>query len=205
MKRTDILNAIKDRAREELIVTNLGVTANESQHLMDREQNLYSVGMGLVTPVALGLAKSLPHRRVISLDGDGSLLLELSILSTVARVNAANLLIIVFDNREYESVGGTPSNTAYTADLVGIANASGISSSIRVTELDEFISSFEDALHKDGPHFICATIEPTYTRPPVKMSYGKFNKYRFIKYIESAEGKDILTPFARGYHLDEKR
>jgi len=205
MKRTDILNAIKERLKDELVVTNLGVTANETQHIMDREQNLYSVGMGLVTPVALGLAKSLPHRRVIALDGDGSLLMELSILSTAARVGAKNLVIVAFDNRAYESVGGTPSNTASIADLVGIARASGITNSVRATQLHEFISSFEEALRRDGPHLICAVIEPGYTAPPVKMSYGRFNKFRFVRYIESAERKEILASFTREYYPDQKR
>ena len=60
---------------DQLVVTNVARTGFETHMAMPREGNLYTMGMGLVTPVVLGLALSLPHRGVIALDGDGSILL----------------------------------------------------------------------------------------------------------------------------------
>jgi sulfopyruvate decarboxylase subunit beta len=84
-------------------VTNTGGTQHELFSLGDRDANLYAAGIGLVSQVGLGLAIALPNRRVIALDGDGSLLLNLGILPVLAQESPKNLLIVVFDNGLYES------------------------------------------------------------------------------------------------------
>ena len=66
----------------------------------------------MVTPVVLGLALALPHRGVIALDGDGSILLNLGTLSTVGNYAPPNLMSIIFDNESYASTGGLPTATA---------------------------------------------------------------------------------------------
>src|SRR5215467_1242691 len=98
MRRFDCMKALAPMLTDQLVVTNVARTGFETKMAMPREGNLYTMGMGLVTPVVLGLALSLPHRGVIALDGDGSILLNLGILTTIATYSPANLITIVFDN-----------------------------------------------------------------------------------------------------------
>ena len=98
MRRSECLQALAPMLTDQLVVTNVARTGFETHMAMPREGNLYTMGMGLVTPVVLGLALSLPHRGVIALDGDGSILLNLGTLSTVGNYAPANLISIIFDN-----------------------------------------------------------------------------------------------------------
>src|SRR5262245_49984577 len=121
MRRSECLQALAPMLTDQLIVTNVARTGFETHMAMPREGNLYTMGMGLVTPVVLGLALSLPHRGVIALDGDGSILLNLGALSTVGNYAPANLIAIIFDNQSYASTGGLPTATAGKTKLVEIA------------------------------------------------------------------------------------
>jgi sulfopyruvate decarboxylase subunit beta len=190
--RFDLLQNLAAVVKDELVVTTLKGTANEWHHLCPKDSNLYYVGIGLVSPVALGLAMALPHRKVISLDGDGSLLLDLSIFATVAQARAANLTIICFDNESYESNGGLPTAAATTADLVGIAKASGVPATM-VRGVEQFNAAVKSALSTNGPHFINAKVAPGTMKVPVTMTYGRYNKYTFVKHIELSEGVKILN------------
>ena len=96
MTRYECLQLLAPKITDELIITDLGGVAREWSHLKERDGNLYRPFMAFPTPIALGLALALPHRRIISLDGDGSLLMGLTILPVVAEQNPSNLIIIVF-------------------------------------------------------------------------------------------------------------
>lgn len=191
VKRFELLRNLAAVVKDELVVTTLKGTANEWHHLCPKDSNLYYVGIGLVSPVALGLAMALPRRKVISLDGDGSLMLDLSIFATVAQAKATNLTIICFDNGSYESNGGLPTVTATTADLVGIAKASGVRSTL-ARSVEEFNRAVKSALATNGPHFINAKVAPGTMKVPVTMTYGRYNKYVFVKHVERSEGVTIL-------------
>jgi thiamine pyrophosphate-dependent acetolactate synthase large subunit-like protein len=191
VKRFDLLQKLAAVVKDELVVTTLKGTANEWHHLCPKDSNLYYMGIGLVSPVALGLAMALPGRKVISLDSDGSLLLDLSIFATVAHSKAANLIIICFDNGSYESNGGLPTATATAADLAGIARASGVESTV-VRDVDEFQSAVREAFATRGPHFINAKVAPGTMKVPVTMTYGKYNKFTFVRHVELSEGVKIL-------------
>jgi len=98
MRRSECLQTLAPMLTDQLVVTNVARTGFETHMAMPREGNLYTMGMGLVTPVVLGLALSLPHRGVIALDGDGSILLNLGAFSTVGNYAPPNLIAIIFDN-----------------------------------------------------------------------------------------------------------
>src|SRR5947207_3184279 len=97
--------------------------------------------MGLASSTGLGLALSLPHQKIVVLDGDGSLLMNLGSLSTLARYKPKNLVHIVFDNESLLSVGGFPTATSTGTDLEGIARAAGIPQTCTVRTVDDFAAA----------------------------------------------------------------
>lgn len=199
MIRTDCLKILADMVGDEtLVVVTLGVTTDEWHDLAPREATMYLPVMGAITPVGLGLALALPHRRVLVLDSDGSLLLSLGILTTVAAQAPRNFGLVVFDNGCYESIGGAPTATANGADLAVIARGCGVLDTRTVTDLDAFGTAARRALAAPGPVVVVARIEPAIARVRPKTSDILEDKYRFVRHIERTEGVEILTPPTRG-------
>jgi sulfopyruvate decarboxylase subunit beta len=134
MLRADALQAIYPELEDRIVVTIMGAVAAELYTLGHRPTFFYlEHAMGLASSMGLGIALSLPRQKVVVLDGDGSLLMNLGTLSTMARYRPGNLLHIVFDNESLLSVGGFPTATATGTDLAGVARACGIP---RVEEAD---------------------------------------------------------------------
>src|SRR4029450_4098936 len=111
MKRYDCLRTIAPHFGDELVVTNLGAVRHEWQVLRPHHGNSHLQNLGLTSSMALGLALALPHRTVVPLDGDGSLLLNPGSLATIANQRPKNLVHVVFDNECYESSRGAPTAT----------------------------------------------------------------------------------------------
>ena len=183
---------------DQLVVTNVARTGFETHMAMPREGNLYTMGMGLVTPVVLGIALSLPRRGVIALDGDGSMLLNLGALSTVGNYAPPNLICIIFDNESYASTGGLPTATAGKTKLDQIAKGAGITNAFEISRIEDFRELTTKALAGRGPWvLVCKVVGE---KPPVepKLMDGRENKYRFVRYIEQTEGTTILKPSVVG-------
>jgi sulfopyruvate decarboxylase subunit beta len=198
MRRFECMQALAPMITDQLVVTNVARTGFEWKMAHEREGNLYTMGMGLVTPVVLGLALSLPHRGIIALDGDGSILLNLGALVTVANCAPSNLVSIIFDNASYASTGGLPTATAGKTNLVDVAKGAGISNAVGVNTIEEFTGVATKALAGNGPWLIVAKVVSE--KPPVqpKLMDGRENKYRFVRYIEQTEGRIILRPSVVG-------
>src|SRR5579864_3649205 len=129
MLRADALAAIYPDVQDRIVVTIMGAVAAELYSLGHRPNFFYlEHAMGLASSMGLGIALSMPRHKVIVLDGDGSLLMNLGTLSTMARYRPGNLLHIVFDNESLLSVGGFPTATSTGTDLAGVARASGVPS-----------------------------------------------------------------------------
>jgi sulfopyruvate decarboxylase subunit beta len=193
MKRIDCLKALARVTKDDdLVVTNLGNTPHEWLSVRPSRANLYGMNLGECTPVALGLALALPHRRVIALDGDGNLLLNLVSLADTAYHKPSNLRIVVFDNQAYESPGGMPTATAHGVDLVQVAKGCGIAKSVMASTVEDFSEKIK--LFADPELcFLVAKIETgTIERPPYASLDYKFNKYIFATYIEETEKKPVL-------------
>ncbi len=127
MKRLDALRAIYPHLEERIVVTIMGAVAAELQSLGHRQNFFYlQHAMGLASSMGLGIALSKPERQVVVFDGDGSILMNLGGLTTLARYRPRNLVHVVFDNESLLSVGGFPTATATGTDLAGIAAAAGI-------------------------------------------------------------------------------
>jgi sulfopyruvate decarboxylase subunit beta len=165
LHRFEATKVLLRHLKDEPVVANLGPTSNDLWHAERRERNLYTYGsMGLCSSIALGIALS-TEERVISLDGDGSLLMNMGTLATIARERPKNLVVVVWDNEEWGQTGHQPSHTATGTDLEGVAAASGIPRTRTVRTLEELDLVFQEALHEDGPWCIVAKIEETEPLP----------------------------------------
>ncbi len=195
MQRYDCLALLAPMIQDELVVANVSGTSYDWHALAPREGNIYTMGIGMVTPVCLGLALALPRRRVVALDGDGSLLLNLSVLPTIANATPSNLVVIVFDNQSYDSTGGLPTATGGKTDLAAVARGAGIEAVVTARTLEEFRSAAERAWAGDGPWFLVARVggDESQSWAP-KLMDGRENKYRFVRYVEQTEGMTILKP-----------
>ena len=162
MKRIDCFEAIAGSLSDELVITNLANTANEWRAVRDNESNLYFVGMGMVTPYALGLSIALPNRKVIAFDGDGGILFDLSILGTIAQTRQSNLCVVILDNEGYVSTGKgkhTLSLSSNVISIAGVAKSSGIKNVFEVKTVDDFVSAVRGGIEDDsGPTVVIAKI-----------------------------------------------
>jgi thiamine pyrophosphate-dependent acetolactate synthase large subunit-like protein len=170
-----------------LVVASLGHPAYDLFAAGDRPRNFYTWGsMGLASSIGLGLAMQRPSDQVVVLDGDGSLLMNLGSLATIATVNPPNLLVIVWDNELYATTGGQPSATASGADLCAAARALGIASSVTVRTIDDLRLAVEAARSAAGASLIVAKVlesEPI-AKPPLDCV---FLKQRFMTAVGCAE------------------
>jgi thiamine pyrophosphate-dependent acetolactate synthase large subunit-like protein len=116
--------------------------------------------MGQISSLGLGLAVARPDLKVIVLDGDGSLLMNLGSLATIATKAPPNLVHIVWDGEVYETTGRQPTHTRAGADLAGIARAAGIPKATIVDDDVVFIHTVDRALAEQGPWFIAVKVIP---------------------------------------------
>ena len=141
------------------VVANLGPTTDELWHAGHRDRNFYTYGsMGLCSSIALGMALS-SDDKVISLDGDGSLLMNMGAIATIGRENPANLIVVVWDNEQWAQTGYQASHTAFGTDLERVAHSCGIQKTATALDEEELESVLLQALEEDGPWFIVAKIE----------------------------------------------
>ena len=161
MNRSDLTRRLVARLRnDEAVVGGIGNTHFDLWASGQRPQNFYMLGsMGLAIPIALGVSLGQPERQVFALEGDGSLLMQLGALGTVAAVNPRNLAIFVWDNGAYQITGAQPTLTAKGVDLVAMARGAGLARSTWVTDEDHFESLVDFALQGRGPLFACARID----------------------------------------------
>jgi len=131
----------------------------------------------------------LPHQKVIVLDGDGSLLMNLGSLTTLARYKPKNLLHIVFDNESFLSVGGFPTATGTGTDLGGIARAAGIPQARTVATVAEFTKAVRHAVSSDGLETIVAKVEATGPKTFVTDLGLLENRFQFRRHIQSLAAK----------------
>jgi thiamine pyrophosphate-dependent acetolactate synthase large subunit-like protein len=194
MRRYDCLAELAPMVQEELVVTNVARSGFEWHALKPREGNIYTMGMGLVTPLCLGLALALPHRRVIAIDGDGSMLLSLGALTTVGNAAPPNLIVLIFDNRSYASTGALPTATGGVTDLPTIARGAGVRQVRAVHTVSAFTAAVREAFEGGGPWVIVANVNAETEPVGPKLMDGRENKYRFVRYVEQSEGITILKP-----------
>ena len=192
MKRYDCLLALAAQVNDALVVSSAGAMTLEWNALHPSDGNFRVRTLGLCSSIALGMALGLPHRRVVALDGDGSLLMNLCSLPTIARMRPPNLVHIVFDNEVYEASGSKKTATSAGADLVGIAQAAGFKNAQWANNVDEFAKIAAVALAGNELCFIGAKVSTDRTAVPPFPIDEVENKYRFIRHIEKSENIEIF-------------
>ncbi len=175
MNRFDVTSRLVARLKhEEAVIGGIGNTNFDLWAAGHRPQNFYMLGsMGLAFPIALGVALAQPGRRVFALEGDGSLLMQLGCLSTIAALAPKNLSLVVMDNGLYQITGSQPTPAA-SADIVAIAVASGISNSAWAADEEDFERLVEESLSASEPVLVGVRIDDkpgvgTTRRDPVQI------------------------------------
>src|SRR5881398_1287682 len=190
MLRADALKAIYPELEERIVVTIMGAVAVELYMLGHRHNFFYlEHAMGLASSMGLGIALSMPEHKVIVLDGDGSLLMNLGSLSTMARYKPGNLLHIVFDNESLLSVGGFPTATSTGTDLAGIARASGVPNVLKVDTIESLTTGVKNALASNTLTTIVSKVDAIGPKS-FHMDLGLLeNRFQFRRHIQSLAAK----------------
>ncbi|PZU39564.1 MAG: thiamine pyrophosphate-binding protein [Microbacterium sp.] len=196
--RFEAMKLLGARLADELVILSLGGAVDEwynaAPHM--REASLFQQQLGCVTPEAFGLAVGLPHRRIVSLDTDGGLLFNLGILATLGNEQPDNLFVVVWDNEQYQSIGGPATHTAKgRVDLAAIARGAGVEHAYTAATLEEFDAHCAAGLASTTPYIVVAKtdgiLEPGIKR---KHSDGREDKYIFVRHVEATEGITIMGP-----------
>jgi sulfopyruvate decarboxylase subunit beta len=194
VNRYACLEALVPHVSDQLIVPSVSgqwIWGQLSKH----EGNLLLGSMGNAIGVGLGMALGLPHRKILVLESDGSVLLSLFNLPTLGNLSPDNLVVFVFDNEAYSGTRiSYPSATAGKTDLAAMARDAGIPYAITVKDVDAFKMEMSLALTQKGLRFIVAKVEESFEHRNVARSDVDLaeNKYRIVRYIEKTEGAPVF-------------
>lgn len=187
MERAKCLEMLYPELADKLVVTIMGATAQELYNLGHRENFFYlQHAMGLAPAIGLGLALHLPEEKIVVLDGDGSVMMNLGGLATLARYRPDNLVHIIFDNGSLLSTGGFASHTTSgVSDLAAIARGAGIPQVASTTNPLQFGEAVADAFGRDELSVIVAKVRAVGPdRYGMDLALPE-NAFRFKRYIES--------------------
>jgi sulfopyruvate decarboxylase subunit beta len=195
MIRYDCLKLLAPRITDHLVVTSLSGQKIEWASLSQHPGNLLVGTMGTALGVGIGLAIGLPKRKVIVLESDGSVLLSLFNLATLANLEPKNLIVFVFDNQVYSGTRiSEPTATAGKTDLAMMARGAGIEQAKTVRDLAAFEREMTMALDGDQLQFIVCKVEESIAhREILRTDLDPIeNKYQFVRYLERSENKPIF-------------
>jgi sulfopyruvate decarboxylase subunit beta len=158
MNRKACLEVLKTHISDEIVVSAYS-TASDWIEINDRVLNYFSFGaMGLASSHGLGFALGHPNRRVVVLDGDGSLLMNLGTLVTIAAAAPKNFVHIVWHNGSYEANGGHPIPNQ-TTDFAGLARSAGIQKVHKISDMRNYEQQIGSILKEEGPVFVEMMVE----------------------------------------------
>lgn len=193
MERAKCLEVIYPELQDKLVVTIMGACAQELYNLGHLENFFYlQHAMGLASSIGLGLAKHLPEEKVVVLDGDGSVLMNLGTLTTLARYKPNNMVHIIFDNGSLLSTGGFASHTTSgITDLAAMAKGAGLEHVATAVTPLQFGEAVIDAFERDAFSLIVAKVQAV---GPDKFGMDLHlpeNAFRFRRYIQEKKSKGV--------------
>ena len=161
MSRNDLTKRLVGKLEhDEAVVAGIGNTNFDLLDAGHRPQNFYMLGsMGLAAPIALGVALAQSERNVVALEGDGSILMNLGTLTTIASLAPLNLTVVIWDNGLYQITGMQTTATSTVTDIVAVAAGCGIAQSSWATDEAHFEQLVNNAVSTPGPHFIAARVD----------------------------------------------
>jgi sulfopyruvate decarboxylase subunit beta len=192
MRRLDALQAIYSELEQDarVVVTIMGAVAAELQQIGHRPGFFYlQHAMGLASSLGLGIALCRPELQVIVLDGDGSVLMNLGGLTTLARYRPRNLVHVVFDNESLLSVGGFPTATSTGSDIAAMALGAGVPRAATVSTIDEFRTAFSTALNAGDLTTLVAKVEAVGPAGFVTDLALLENRYQFQRHLQSLKNR----------------
>lgn len=195
INRQELARAFADTLTDQLVVTGIGNATNDVYAAGDRAQNFYMRGsMGAGVPIAFGLARARPQDRIVCIEGDGSVLMNLGALATVGSYQPQNLAIVILDNGAYQITGGQPTHTASGVDLAAVARGCGIASANRVHSMTDFMAVLSKMLDTPGPHVLVARVDRTLSDPKAyQPRRPALIKYRFMAKLGTLEDVERLV------------
>ena len=193
MERATCIEMIYPELEDKLVVTIMGACAQELYDLGHRENFFYlQYAMGLASSIGLGLARHLPDERIIVLDGDGSVLMNLGTFTTLARYRPTNMIHVIFDNGSLLSTGGFDSQTTSgITDLAAIARGAGIEHVASADNELQFGEAVLEALERDDLSVIVAKVKavgPDLYGMDLELPENAFRFRRFIREKKQATG-----------------
>ena len=167
MQGKDAIRIIGEQRTDQVVVTTMS-TVKEWPAVSQREElDLPLIGcMGKASSLGLGVALGAPDRQVLVLDGEGSLLMNLGALVTIAAQAPKNLIHFVFDNSAYDTSGGQPTPGAGKVDFAGLALEAGYHAAYEFDELDEFRRKLPSILKEEGPVLVSLKVEKGWATSP---------------------------------------
>jgi len=160
VKRREAIEVITGLLKEdEYVVSANGMISREMCAITDRSHNFYMLGsMGLASSIGLGLALSIPNKKVVVIDGDGNVLMNLGSLTTIGKLCPKNIIHVVLDNESHDSTGGQPTASMITK-LEEIAKASGFKATRRVYRIEPLEEAMRELLTSEGPSFLLVKVK----------------------------------------------
>jgi thiamine pyrophosphate-dependent acetolactate synthase large subunit-like protein len=160
MKRWDAMAALAPRFGDALVVACNGMIGRDLWQKGDKPTHFYMIGsMGLASSIGLGLALARPKRRVIVLDGDGNVLMNMGTLANIAAAKPANLYHLVLDNGSHASTGDQRT-IAPQVPLDEIAKAAGYARTWRATDEVSLAKASAEFFAATGPVALLVKVEP---------------------------------------------
>tara|TARA_B100001146_G_scaffold215615_1_gene218083 strand:+ start:10763 stop:11362 length:600 start_codon:yes stop_codon:yes gene_type:complete len=194
LSREEFLAPLARRRTEEVVVTTMSVVRPWSRH-SDHNLDFASAdsAMGHAADLALGIALACPERKVLCLNGDGSMLMSLGTLVTIVEAGVDNLIIFVVANQTYEITGNQPIPGAGSIDFVTIAKGAGFKRTFAFDRADEFDRQLDQILSAPGPTFVCVCVEPG-SEDVISRGPGEEARYLQVSLADwSKQMRDVLT------------
>jgi len=178
-----IMRALKG---DELVVSANGMISRELFAVRDSPNNFYMLGsMGLASSIGLGLALALPDRKIVVLDGDGNLLMNMGSLATTGDLSPTNLVHVVLDNESYVSTGGQPT-ACRTVELEKVARSCGFKLSKKIKDAELLEANMGELLRTDGPAFVLVKVESFWKQAPRVSHKPEVIKRRFRDSVKTS-------------------
>ncbi len=170
IEATDVFEAFLPH-RGDAIVSATGTAGSHWKDFSTKVSRDISLGgaMGHTAPAAFGLAMGLPDEKVVLFDAEGSLLMNLGVLATVAGKKPANFFHFLLDNECYATTGGQPVPNSSEISYAGMAREAGYALTYEFDDLEELVTNLESIMQETGPVFVAIKVYPEVQNLPIAL------------------------------------